>query len=134
MATEKDIKRFFEETKPEVSNSDEFMADLIRQINLLPVPASLNRRPDENALREQLRKLKRDAKASRRITIFSIIASTILAFTVCVAAVLLFPILAQSSLGESAVDFISDYSLTILCIMFISITMISCINSDVFKI
>lgn len=54
MATEKDIKRFMQEHKIPVPKDDKFMADLVRQIDLLPVPASLSGR-DEEKMNENLR-------------------------------------------------------------------------------
>lgn len=54
MTTEKDIKRFMQEHKIPVPKDDKFMADLVRQIDLLPVPASLSGR-DEEKMNENLR-------------------------------------------------------------------------------
>ncbi|MCX4334295.1 MAG: hypothetical protein OSJ55_05380 [Bacteroidales bacterium] len=41
MATEKDIRKFIKGNAPELTDSDRFMADLTRQIDLLPVPSAL---------------------------------------------------------------------------------------------
>lgn len=41
MKTEQDIRRFMQENKIPVSGNEAFMANLIRQIDSLPVPASL---------------------------------------------------------------------------------------------
>lgn len=54
MATEKDIKRFMQDHKIPVPKDDKFMADLVRQIDLLPVPAALSGR-DEEKMNENLR-------------------------------------------------------------------------------
>lgn len=54
MATEKDIKRFMQDHKIPVPKDDKFMADLVRQIDLLPVPAALIGR-DEEKMNENLR-------------------------------------------------------------------------------
>ncbi len=39
---EKDIKSFVQSYKPSVTNNDKFMSELIRQIDMLPVPASMH--------------------------------------------------------------------------------------------
>ena len=41
MKTEQDIRRFMQENRISVQDNDAFMANLIRQIDTLPVPASL---------------------------------------------------------------------------------------------
>lgn len=41
MVTEKDIRKFIKGNAPELTDSDMFMADLARQIDLLPVPSAL---------------------------------------------------------------------------------------------
>jgi len=42
MKTEKDIRTFMQENKMNLADGDRFMADLARQIDLLPVPAALD--------------------------------------------------------------------------------------------
>ena len=54
MATEKDIKKFMQDHKIPVPKDGRFMDELVRQIDLLPVPASLSGR-DEEKLNESLR-------------------------------------------------------------------------------
>ncbi len=41
MSTDKEIRQFIRENMPEIKGGDKFMAELVRQIELLPVPASL---------------------------------------------------------------------------------------------
>ena len=41
MATEKDIRKFIKDNAPGLPDGDRFMADLARQIDLLPVPSAL---------------------------------------------------------------------------------------------
>ena len=68
MKTEQDIRRFMQENKIPVSGDDAFMANLIRQIDALPVPASLA--GSDADVHENIRMLKeifqRQAKRRRR--------------------------------------------------------------------
>ena len=50
--TEKDIKEFMQAHKLQVPDNDKFMSSLMRQIDLLPVPASL----EKNRISEEERK------------------------------------------------------------------------------
>ena len=54
MKTDKDIRKFLQDNKIQVPEDDEFIADLVRQIDLLPVPASL-RGTDEERIQENMR-------------------------------------------------------------------------------
>ena len=47
MSTDKEIRLFIRENMPEIKGGDKFMAELVRQIELLPVPASLAGKPEE---------------------------------------------------------------------------------------
>lgn len=54
MKTDKDIRKFLQDNKIKVPEDDAFIADLVRQIDLLPVPASL-RGTDEERIQENMR-------------------------------------------------------------------------------
>lgn len=54
MKTDKDIRKFLQVNKIQVPEDDAFIADLVRQIDLLPVPASL-RGTDEESIQENMR-------------------------------------------------------------------------------
>lgn len=54
MKTDKDIRKFLQDNKIQVPEDDVFIADLVRQIDLLPVPASL-RGTDEERIQENMR-------------------------------------------------------------------------------
>lgn len=54
MKTDEDIRKFLQDNKIQVPEDDAFIADLVRQIDLLPVPASL-RGTDEERIQENMR-------------------------------------------------------------------------------
>ena len=54
MKTDKDIRKFLQDNKIQVPEDDAFIADLVCQIDLLPVPASL-RGTDEERIQENMR-------------------------------------------------------------------------------
>ncbi len=54
MKTDKDIRKFLQDNKIQVPEDDAFITDLVRQIDLLPVPASL-RGTDEERIQENMR-------------------------------------------------------------------------------
>lgn len=54
MKTDKDIRKFLQDNKIQVPEDDAFIADLVRQIDLLPVPVSL-RGTDEERIQENMR-------------------------------------------------------------------------------
>ena len=56
MVTDKEIRKFFMQNRPSVPVDDGFMEDLVRQIDLLPVPASLSGK-DDAACQEKILKI-----------------------------------------------------------------------------
>ena len=47
MATDNEIRKFIRDNMPQVEGNDRFMDELVRQIELLPVPASLAGKSEE---------------------------------------------------------------------------------------
>ena len=64
MKTEQDIRRFMQENRIPVPKDNAFMDELVRQINLLPTPASLTER--EAKIQENMRMLTAVMEAVRK--------------------------------------------------------------------
>ena len=47
MATDNEIRKFIRDNMPQVKGNDRFMDELVRQIELLPIPASLAGKSEE---------------------------------------------------------------------------------------
>ena len=64
MKTEQDIRRFIQENRIPLPKNSSFMDELVRQINLLPTPASLTER--ESKIQENMRMLTAVMEAVRK--------------------------------------------------------------------
>ena len=64
MKTEQDIRRFIQENRIPLPKNNSFMDELVRQINLLPTPASLTER--EARIQENMRMLTAVMEAVRK--------------------------------------------------------------------
>lgn len=64
MKTEQDIRRFIQENRIPLPKNSSFMDELVRQINLLPTPASLTER--EAKIQENMRMLTAVMEAVRK--------------------------------------------------------------------
>lgn len=64
MKTEQDIRRFIQENRIPLPKNNSFMDELVRQINLLPTPASLTER--EAKIQENMRMLTAVMEAVRK--------------------------------------------------------------------
>lgn len=87
MKTEQDIRRFMQENKIPVPGDDAFMADLIRQIDALPVPASLA--GSDADVHENIRKVKEiyqgQAKCRRRRAVIASLVSIVFCLAIFTA-------------------------------------------------
>lgn len=105
MKTEKDIRKFIQDNRITVPKDDAFMKELVRQMELLPTPASLSG-DDEEKIQENLRILSliRQAlkKRHRRQAVKTLILNAVLC-VIMIAGVYLFvdPIWKYIILGVS---------------------------------
>ncbi|MGN0189757.1 MAG: hypothetical protein ACI395_09605 [Candidatus Cryptobacteroides sp.] len=107
MKTEKDIRSFMLEHRETPSDPDAFMADLVRQMDLLPVPASFEkdgqRIPQEDSC---LEKVVRNIKRYNRAKAFTTLIATTLLSIAMTCLVIFLP----SSFFEAAGGFLSSLS------------------------
>ena len=73
MSTDKEIRQFIRENMPEIKGGDKFMAELVRQIDILPVPASLTGKSeaDIRTAMDMIAATARRIKRRNRIKAFS---------------------------------------------------------------
>lgn len=85
---EKEIRQFIHDNMPQVRGSEAFMAELVRQIELLPTPASLSGRTEEEKQADikAIMSLVRSIKKRNRLTALAIGAGAV-AVLVCIVSV-----------------------------------------------
>lgn len=134
MKTEKDIRKFFQDNKIPVPEDDAFMADLVRQIDLLPVPASLNG-VDEEKIQENMRILAliREAlrKRYRRQAVKTLIIDIVLCSILFVAVYFLLPRLSE---GSSVVQFVLAWKNLIFSAMCLGVLAFSFSQTGMMKV
>jgi hypothetical protein len=82
MKTEQDIRKFIQENRIPVPKNDAFMDELVRQINLLPTPASLAGR--ELRIQENMRMLTAVMKVVRKHNRKQVILLAIVNVIICI--------------------------------------------------
>lgn len=87
MKTEKDIRKFMQDNRIPVPKDERFMADLVRQIDLLPIPASLDGDADD-IRQENIRLVRQIMEALRRRYRRQAWLTALCSVTVCVLLVL----------------------------------------------
>ena len=107
MKTDKDIRKFLQDNKIQVPEDDAFIADLVRQIDLLPVPASL-RGTDEERIQENMRILSliREMlrKRCRRQALMALLLNA--ALSIIMFAALYFLVNPQMPYSSSVIQFV----------------------------
>lgn len=86
---EKEIRQFIHDNMPQVRGSEAFMAELVRQIKLLPTPASLSGRTEEEKQADikAIMSLVRSIKRRNRLTALAIGAGAVAVLVCIVSAV-----------------------------------------------
>lgn len=134
MKTDTEIRKFIQDNKIQIPKDDAFMADLIRQIDLLPVPASLSG-GDEERIQENLRILSliREAlrKRYRRQAIKTLVIDIVLCVILFVAVYIFLP---QFSAGSSVVQFILVWKNLIFCTLCLGVIAFSFYQTGMIKV
>ncbi|MBO8483498.1 MAG: hypothetical protein IAB75_05230 [Bacteroidetes bacterium] len=86
---EKEIRQFIHDNMPQVRGSEAFMAELVRQIELLPTPASLSGWTEEEKQADikAIMSLVRSIKRRNRLTALAIGAGAVAVLVCIVSAV-----------------------------------------------
>lgn len=134
MKTDTEIRKFIQDNKIQIPKDDAFMADFIRQIDLLPVPASLSG-GDEERIQENLRILSliREAlrKRYRRQAIKTLAIDIVLCVILFVAVYIFLP---QFSAGSSVVQFILVWKNLIFGILCLGVIAFSFYQTGMIKV
>lgn len=134
MKTEKDIRKFIQDNKIPVPKDEAFMADLVRQIDLLPVPASLSG-ADEERIQENLRILclicEAIRKRYRRQAIKTLAIDLVLCIVLFIAVYLFLP---QFSADSSVVQFILAWKNLIFGVMCLGALAFSFTQTGIMKV
>ena len=99
MVTEKDIRQFIKDNRIEISDDRKFMEEIIRQINLLPVPAGY----EKKSTKEKVLIIKKAGEAIKRRNKIMALESVIVNIIGCCViflATFLSEIFADSDLTE----------------------------------
>ena len=90
---DKEIRRFIRENMPQVHGSEAFMAELVRQIGQLPVPASLAGRSEEEKQADirAIMAVVRSIKRRNRLTALAVGAGAAAVLLCIVSAVFMVP-------------------------------------------
>ena len=126
MATEKDIRKFMQDNRISVPQDDAFMEELVRQINLLPTPASLSGR---DSIQDNLRILQtiRIAMKKRHRRQALLLALTDIA--ICAAIFFVGHLLIPSTASSPALQLLITWRYLILGLMSLSVVIASSLNA-----
>ena len=128
MATEKDIKRFMQDHRIPVPKDDRFMDELVRQIDLLPVPASLSGR-DEEKLNESLRIVGLIRATFRRRYRRQALLLVLADIAICAAIFFVGHLLIPSTASSPALQLLITWRYLILGLMSLSVVIASSLNA-----
>ena len=135
MKTDKDIRKFLQDNKIQVSEDDAFIADLVRQIDLLPVPASL-RGTDEERIQENMRILslirEKLRKRCRRQALMALLLNA--ALSIIIFAALYFLVNPQMPYSSPVIQFVITWRYMFLGVLSLGILAFSLSRTGLFNV
>lgn len=135
MKTDKDIRKFLQDNKIQVPEDDAFIADLVRQIDLLPVPASL-RGTDEERIQENMRILSliREMlrKRCRRQALMALLLNA--ALSIIMFAAIYFLVNPQMPYSSPVIQFVITWRYMFLGVLSLGILAFSLSRTGLFNV
>ena len=135
MKTDKDIRKFLQDNKIQMPDDDAFIADLVRQIDLLPVPASL-RGTDEERIQENMRILSliREMlrKRCRRQALMALLMNA--ALSIIMFAALYFLVNPQIPYSSPVIQFVITWRYMFLGVLSLGILAFSLSRTGLFNV
>lgn len=135
MKTDKDIRKFLQDNKIQVPEDDAFIADLVRQIDLLPVPASL-RGTDEERIQENMRILSliREMlrKRCRRQALMALLLNAVL--SMIMFAAIYFLVNPQMPYSSPVIQFVITWRYMFLGVLSLGILAFSLSRTGLFNV
>ena len=122
MATEKDIRKFMQDNRISVPQGDAFMEELVRQINLLPTPASLS---ETDTIQNNLRILQTVRIAMKKRHRRQALLLVLTDIAICAAIFLVGHILLPTTASSSVLQFLITWRYLILGLMSLSVVIAS---------
>ena len=122
MATEKDIRKFMQDNRISVPQDDAFMEELVRQVNLLPTPASLS---ETDTIQDNLRILQivRMVMKKRHRRQALLLALTDIA--ICAAIFLVGHLLIPATASSPALQLLITWRYLLMGLMSLSVVFVS---------
>lgn len=122
MATDNEIRKFIRDNMPQVKGNDRFMDELVRQIELLPVPASLAGKSEEEirSAVDLIWATARKIKRRNRIKALSVMFLSIICLAVLLAVYYMVPQV-HELVAQNYVYILAAFSAVILAAALLSL-------------
>ena len=129
MKTEKDIRRFMQQNRIAIPKDDAFMKDLVRQINLLPVPAAFENESVAESLR-LVHVIRTILKKRARKQVLYLLPVMIVTVAVLLVAVSFLPPASE----YDVIDFICTWKYPLLGLTGTMVLVVSIFHTDIVRL
>lgn len=126
MATEKDIRKFIQDNRISVPQDDAFMEELVRQLNLLPTPASLS---ETDTIQDNLRILQTIRMAVKKRHRRQALLLVLTDIAICAAIFLIGHLLLPATASSPVLQLLITWRYLILGLMSLSVVIASSLNA-----